>query len=247
MRNTAFVISVLLIIAIQINIIAQDSLTNHVGIGISVDPARIGHVTYISNGEVTTNIMTIDNQSPILLYIPLNLSDQLRIEPFFGINKINNEQNQELITPNPNYNLNSSSYENKVITMGLGVYRLFILSKTFGLYLGPKINWDLISYTTGYGSKGNYNGNYTSSNNVTNTKEVDITIGLDFGAEYFPFSQFSIGADASFNYTSFGNPDVTNTYTSIPPNNYPPSNISNKITQYSFNTRGIFFARWYFL
>ena len=61
-------------------------------------------------------------------------------------------------------------------------------------------------------------------------------MGLIFGCEYFPISHFSIGGEANFNYTSYGNPVVTET-------DVPPTQNSSLYTVdrkfHSFHTDGI--------
>ena len=76
-------------------------------------------------------------------------------------------------------------------------------------------------------------------------KETDINIGIVLGAEYFSISHFSVGGEVSFNYTTFGNPNITNTFS--PPQTPPPSIESTQTTQYSYHTDALFLMRWYFL
>lgn len=70
-------------------------------------------------------------------------------------------------------------------------------------------------------------------------------MGIVFGAEYFPISHYSAGGEVSLNYTTFGNPTITNT--TSPPQTPPAYTNSNDVAQYSFNTEALFFMRWYFL
>ena len=75
------------------------------------------------------------------------------------------------------------------------------------------------------------------------TKETDVHLGASFGGEYFPFTQFSVGGELQLNYTSYGNPDITQTSSQQP----PATSTTSERKQHLWNTDALFFVRWYFV
>ncbi len=245
MRRTAVISSALFVILFSSILLSQETGGAHLGVGISIDPSRIGHVTYYYNGPGPGSSGTIINQSPILFYFTID-TNKIRIEPLFGLNTTNSENTQTTkYISSANYSTNTNTYNSSAITAGLGVFYLSPLSDYFNLYFGPRLYFNFVSSLTDNINAGVYNGQYSSNDYQTEIKEVDITVALALGGEYFPLRKFSFGAEASINYTRYGNPDITNTNTPPGP---PPSYISSsERTQYSFYTSGIFFVRWYFI
>ena len=243
MKRTMFIFFVLFAFLFSIKLFAQATAEKHLGLGISFDPSRIGHVTYYYNGPGPGPVSgTIVNQSPLLFYFVLD-TNNIRIEPLFGLSTGNSENTQTSRSiNNSDYSTNTNTNNFSDITVGLGGFYLSHLSNNFNLYFGPRIAFDFVSAKSGYKTSGVYNGQYSSYENSTEAKETDITIGLAFGAEYFAFNKFSFGGEASINYTRFGNPEVTTTPQPVTTN----INTSER-TQYSYHTSGIFFVRWYFI
>ncbi len=251
MRVAKYILSTFFIFIAQINILPQSQIKNHIGVGISVDPARIGrnnYTDYIIN-LYNSGAFALDSQAPILFYLPVNIKN-FRIEPLFGFNSVHYENvSDSRWTTISNYSISTDTYKAEIFTIGAGGYYVVSLSKLFDIYFGPKFNADFVSLTNSYNNQDYANNNYTDNSSIVYSKEVDITVGADFGAEYFPVSEFSLGADIGLAYTSMGNPKVNETSSSVPPASYiPPNPINtNDRTQYLINTRGIFFVRWYFL
>lgn len=244
MRRTAVIFFALLFLLLPSKLLSQEQDTNHLGIGISIDPSRIGHVTYFYFGEASIITQTLDNQAPILFYFPIYINDKIRIEPMFGLNTINSGNTQSSkSTISTDYSINTYTSNSSVTTIGLGGFYIASISNSFNMYLGPRIYFNFASSLVEYIYEQSSGGHYSRNDYKTETKESDITVGLALGAEYFPIRKFSFGAEASFNYTSYGNPDITNTQQQTAP--YYTG--SNDRTQYSYNTSGIFFVRWYFL
>ena len=162
-----------------------------------------------------------------VFYFHINLSERFRLEPSFGLYTINNDNTTTSTVPGSTRTTNSSSAS--TITIGLrGVY-LSSLSKSFDLYFGPSLDFSFVSSSNGYSQEyTNSNGVSTTGINNTDMTETDITMGLVFGAEYFPISHFSVGGEVSFNYTTFGNPTITNTIS--PPQTPSPYTSSTEAT-----------------
>jgi hypothetical protein len=170
--------------------------------------------------------------SPINVYLPINVTPSFRIEPVFGIYSFRNEQT----TTTPGYTSPTSTSKADVTLahFGLGGFYLIPTRNSLQMYVGPRIGFNFVT-TLSVGS-------YTTSGQQqeVESKETDFLAGVSFGAEYFPVTEFSVGAEVAGNYVSFGNPDVTRT----------PASSSSSITerkQHIITTNALFFLRWYFV
>ncbi|HED36871.1 MAG TPA: hypothetical protein ENI76_01290 [Ignavibacteria bacterium] len=246
MKHISVIISILFTVMFSMTLFAQSRMENRLGIGISIDPTRIGHVTYYTYGQNSFIVETATNQSPILFYLPINVTDKIRIEPLFGLNSTSNASTSNT-TNNIGTNSTKHTYSSDAtaVTIGVSGFYRTSLSNYFGLYFGPRVSYTFLSLVNENKNESIYGGgNHSSSTYNTKTNETDITVGLAFGVEYFPISRISFGGEASFNYTSFGNPHVKNTFTPPQPSN---SITTVERTRHSSHTDGIFFVRWYFL
>lgn len=245
MKQISVILFVVFTLVFTTKLFSQSEKDNKLGIGISLDPARIGHVSYYNySPEFGLINSTVNNATPIMFYLPINVTERVRLEPSFGLYTINNENTTTSDYPGtaPTTNTNSAS----LITIGLrGVY-LSSLSKSFELYFGPRLDFSFVSSSNVYSQIYTHSdGSNTTVINTTGSKETDINMGVVFGAEYFPISHYSVGGEVSLNYTTFGNPTLTNT--TSPPQTQPAYTNSNDVTRYSFHTDALFFMRWYFL
>ncbi len=249
MKFTSVFLFSLFITAFSSSIYSQSKNFNLLGIGVSYDFARTTHITYYYYTPYASEVPLVPSQInidlPILFYIPLNLTPNFRIEPAFGINSMKSGNTSSTSDINNYSSIVTNSYDASVATIGLSGYYIFLISNSLSVYLGPRFNLSFCSTD----SKNDYdylnNGMYSHSAYETITKETDITTGLAFGAEYYPIKNFSFGAEANFNYISYGNPDISNT-TSPPPQPSTSTSTSSR-TQHSFNTGGMICIRWYFL
>ncbi|MHB8581571.1 MAG: outer membrane beta-barrel protein [Ignavibacteriaceae bacterium] len=245
MKQISVIFFVVFALAFTTKLFSQSEKENKLGIGISLDPARIGQVSYYNyDPQFGLFKSTVTNATPIMFYLPINVAGRFRLEPSFGLYTINNDNTTTSTYPGtaPTTNTNSAS----LITIGLrGVY-LSSLSKSFELYFGPRLDFSFVSSSNVYSQVYTHSdGANTTVINNSDSKETDINMGIVFGAEYFPISHYSVGGEVSLNYTTFGNPTITNT--TSPPQTPPAYTNSNDVTQYSFNTEALFFMRWYFL
>ncbi len=237
----SFVLSTLIF---STKLFSQSEDVNKLGIGISLDPSRIGHASYyLLYGQMISTNLLETNASPIMFYVPINLTKNFRLEPSFGLFTM-----KYSATSSPDYAgaLPTSTTNNgSTLTIGLRAVYLSSLSNSFGLYFGPRIDFSFIS------SSSENSVNYSTNNEnflvTTNTDktETDINLGGVFGAEYFPVSHISLGGEVSFNYSTFGNPSTT--ITTDPPQPPLVGASTSERTQYSFHTDALFFLRWYFL
>ena len=246
MTRFSYYTLILFSLVLSSELLAQSQPDNRMGIGISIDPARIGHTTYYYNGETSTLTEEVTNMSPILFYLPIRIMDSIRIEPLFGLYTMNSK-NSSSTTSSTAYGtrLTATVSDASAYVIGVGIFYHAPLTKFFALYLGPRIDYTFFSSVIDNQYMSNLYTNYSSTENKTETFETDLTVGVAFGAEYFPVTHFSLGGEAGFNYTSFGNPDIK--YTSLPQNPSSPETTNNERSQHSFKTDGIFFVRWYFL
>ena len=244
MKQISVILFVVFTLAYTTKLFSQSEKDNKLGIGISLDPARIGHVNYYNYSPDFGLIKsTVTNATPIMFYLPINVTERFRLEPSFGLYTINNDNTTTSTYPGSFPTTNSSSAS--TIAVGLRGVFLTSLSNSFGLYFGPRLDFSFVSESNGYTQVYTINNNNTLVTNNSDMKETDINIGIVLGAEYFPISHFSVGGEVSFNYTTFGNPTITNT--TSPPQTPPAYTTSTETTQYSFHTDALFFMRWYFL
>lgn len=240
MKEIKIIFCVIIFLQLSVGVFPQVKELDNIGIGISIDPSTIGHQLYYYNSS--PNIIQAA-YAPILFYIPIKYKENIGIEPFFGLNS-GSEQIIDNYTSSNGFNNSTSTIELNAMTIGVRVYYYKTLLKMLGIYVGPKVALNFQSLTQQNESSYNYAGQVSYQNNKTETKETDFILGIIFGCEYFPISHFSIGGEASFNYTSYGNPTITKT--NIPP---PQNNSSETVERnfHSFHTDGIVFIRWYFL
>ena len=236
-----FVLSTLIF---STKLFSQSEDVNKLGIGISLDPSRIGHASYyLFNGQISSTSITETNASPIMFYVPVNLTKNFRLEPSFGLFTMNYSTTT---TPTyPGSYTTTTTNSGSTITIGLRTVYLASLSHSFGLYFGPRIDFSFISSSNGTPQVIGINNVTVLVMYNTDITETDINFGGVFGAEYFPISHISLGGEVSFNYTTFGNPSITSN--TDPPQPSPIYNTTNERTQYSFHTDALFFLRWYFL
>jgi len=217
---------------------AQEQKRNILGVGMSIEPALFGAsmVNYTSSYGPGGYYLSQSAYAttPINLYLSINATPSFRIEPVFGIYSFKNEQT----TTTPGYTppTSTSKTEATLTHLGLGGFYLIPTSNSFQMYVGPRIGVNLITSLSNYPY---YNGSSYEQQKVE-SKETDFSVGVSFGAEYYPISEFSIGAEVAGNYVSFGNPEVTRT----------PASSSSSTTerkQHIITTNGLFFLRWYFV
>ena len=244
MKRIIVLFFVLFTLIFSTKLFSQSDKGNLLGVGISLDPARIGHASYyFYNAQFSYSSVTITNSSPIMFYIPINMTKIFRLEPSFGI--LTSNYSNTLTPTYPGAYTTTTTNSGSIVTVGLRAVYLYSLSSSFGLYFGPRIDLNLVSTSNGNPQIVGVSNSTIVVTYYTDMTETDIIFGGVFGAEYFPISHLSLGGEVSFNYTKFGNPDITNS--STPPQPQPVYSNSNEITQYSFHTDALFFLRWYFL
>ena len=217
---------------------------NRVGLGVSIDPATIGHISYYSN---SSSPVVQEVEAPILFYIPVNITDSIRIEPLFGLRSSNNTttDHSQYVYGNTNSNsITTNTVKISAIVAGIRVYYYQPLSENFALYVGPKFSVSFQTLEFQSEDLSNYNANYTYRSNGTKTNETDLTYGIIVGGEYFPVSHFSLGAEANINYTVFGDPKVTET--NIPETTSYVTDTKER-EYHQIHTDALIFVRWYFL
>jgi hypothetical protein len=218
---------------------AQEQKRTILGLGMSIEPALFGASMYYYTGSSGPEGFYVLDQSayatsPINLYLTINATPSFRIEPIFGIYSFRSERT----TTTPGFTPPTSTSKTGVTLTHLGVGGFYLIptSNSLQMYVGPRIGFNFV--TTLSTSYLYFNG--VQQQQEVETKETDFFVGLNFGAEYFPITEFSIGAEVSGNYVSFGNPEVTRT----------PASSSSSTTerkQHIITTNGLFFLRWYFV
>lgn len=116
------------------------------------------------------------------IYVPINISPNLRIEPQLGYFKLSDDDAQT---------------ETSSFTIGAGVFFVKPVVQQTQLYLGGRLalNWFRDE----------------DQNTPAKFEQTNLTIAGVFGGEYLPSPWFSVGAEAQLAYTALGDPDVTDT------------------------------------
>jgi hypothetical protein len=183
-----------------------------VGIGVSFEPTRLFFIGERVFSSVTT---------PVNMYIPINFASGHRLEPDFGFFSFSSKRS---------FAASTEQEEGAITRFGVGGFYLIPTNNALTLYAGPRVGLYFVSSKSSFSDQ--------SSTSTSETKEIDVIVGLNFGGEYFLSSQFSVGAEAQANYISFGEPEETRT----PPSPAPVTDRS----QHMLSTNALFFVRMYF-
>jgi hypothetical protein len=151
--------------------------------------------------------------APVSIYVPLQVLPWLRLDPSFGAGTYQQSAS------------GGSPYSGYVWTVALGALFYIVPPQPFGVYLGPRVG---VSFS---GSKSR-----APSGAIEEVSEVDVSILAAFGAEYFFFRQFALGAELRVGAYLFGNPTTTVGGT---------TNTLDR-NRNGFATSGVFFLRYFF-
>lgn len=243
MRHISVVLLVSLNISTSPPLLAQDDGQRLLGLGISIDPTRIGQANYLFYSQDGLQAIPLTNASPIMFYVPINVADRIRLEPSFGFYSTSSSRTTSSTQQGSGYPRTTSDGIS-VTTIGVRGTYVSLLSKPLALYVGPRLDLSFLSATYEYSYMSGFPIANTKRGYKTTTKETDITVGAVVGAEYFPISQFSVGGELSVNYLSFGNPEINNEQ--FPPPSPPLPTETTERKQHTFRTDALFFLRWYF-
>lgn len=142
-----------------------------VGIGIGIAPFNVNS---------TLGVLTAP---PVSIYVPIDVSPQLRIEPSLGFTTFTGAQN--VISPSSGYSWD----------LAVGGFYLFPQSAGFGMYLGGRLGLSFQGLTSNAGA--------------TKTTETDFFIKAALGGEYHFAPKFSLGAEAQLGVVFFGDQHAT--------------------------------------
>ncbi len=154
---------------------AQQPPPGRVGIGLGMPVTGIGQLLSIASAG--------GFDAP-QIYVPINVSPNLRIEPQIGFVRVANDADDTT----------DSSF-----TIGAGVFFVKPVAQQTDLYLGGRLafNWTR-------------DEDRTSATNVNTAKQTNTSVAGVFGGEYLPSSWFSVGAEAQIAYVSQGDIKTTN-------------------------------------
>jgi hypothetical protein len=117
------------------------------------------------------------------LYVPMNVTPNVRIEPQVGVLSFHNDANGDDIS---------------FWSIGTGVFWLIPLGGDVGLYVGPRLVFSFFDEE-----------NVSGGGVVTKTEATDFLVAAALGGELWVHPRFSVGAEGQFGYTSLGDVDVT--------------------------------------
>lgn len=81
MKQIPVIIFVVFTFAFTTKLFSQPEKKDQLGIGISIKPSRIGHTSYYYSNQSGLIITTLANATPIVFYVPINVTERFRLEP----------------------------------------------------------------------------------------------------------------------------------------------------------------------
>jgi Outer membrane protein beta-barrel domain len=157
-----------------------------IGFGVGLEP-----INTMSLASSAANVATMP---PVQLYVPIQIGQQLRIEPSFGM--WHGGVNQQTV---------AGAASSSVWAFGVGAMYYAVPLNPTGIYLGARVGLAFRSASAGTG------------NATTDVKETDLTIAPVLGGEYAFSPRFTVGAEAQLGISWFGNPSTTaNNQTTTP-------------------------------
>lgn len=245
MRHYPVILIAFLGITLSTPLLAQEEVQRRLGLGISIDPARLGQSYYyfFSAQAGVFLLQGNNNVPPVVFYLPIRITNRFRCEPSFGFYSTGTSTTTTATGGGSGQYPETNSYDLSFVTIGVRGAYSSSLSDDLALYFGPRLDFSFVSSTFEYSYTSNYPVPNTRQSFKSTSKETNITVGLVFGAEYFPVSQFSVGGEVGLNYTSFGDPELKTDYS--PPQ--PPPTYTTRREQHATRTDALFLVRWYFL
>lgn len=191
------------------------ALNPKIGIGISLNP-----IALFSSGSTSMTFLPVGLTN---LYLPVDMSKSLRLEPEVGIYSTSAENSYSGTAYSPAYSTKSSG---SITRFGFGIFYLMPADTSFHTYVGPRIGLLLtsseLSTTLPHGT-------------TITSDETDVFVGLAIGGEYMFSSHFSLGGEAQLNYIGLGEPSVS-----------PASATNPTENRHMITNNGLVFIRWYF-
>jgi len=233
-----FVILLISLVVMSTNLLlSQEDSLGILGLGISIDPTGASQIVYVRS-SLDNYQAPLSNVSAVRFYVPIYVTNAIRLEPSFGIYSSSSTTKDNSSYPS------STTDASSVSTIGIrGTYNSMI-SRSLIVYFGPRLELAFVSSKHQYSYIASYPSPNTPAEDKTTSTETDITFGGVAGAEYFPIRHFSVGGEIDLSYITFGNPNIT--YENYPSPGPPAINTATR-DQYILNTGVLFFVRWYFL
>jgi hypothetical protein len=241
MRTSNIIFIILITLSMCTTLNAQEESRRLLGVGISIDPARIGHLEYYYTIGSEIESQSFANISPVLLYVPMDVSSSFRIEPYFGHYSNSSNVTTKAMPQSSEYPRTTVN-EASITTVGLRGTYLSPLSSSLSLYVGPRFDLSFVSTSYEYSYISSYPAPGTTIRYSSTKTETDGTVGAVFGAEYYPVPQFSVGGEVGLNYIWYGNPEAKT-------DQYPATSTltTTERTQHEVRTDALLFVRWFFV
>jgi hypothetical protein len=138
--------------------LAQDSGRGTVGLGVSIVPLETGSYT----------------APTVEVYVPIRIAPQLRLEPSFGIQTADRNNN------------NGNNVDTSDVTLGLGVFFVQHVAAPVDFYAGGRLKLNFAKVDDG----------------VNENTGTDVVIAGALGGEYYFVPKFSLGLEAQLGYFS---------------------------------------------
>jgi hypothetical protein len=158
-----------------------------VGFGVGVEPLST-QVTSATGATVSAN-------PPVNLYVPVQITPQLRVEPSVGFWHLGANRNAP----------GTAVFSQSVWAVGLGGLYYFVPMQPAGIYAGARLGIAFRSQSDAVG------------NATRDVKATDFSIAPVLGGEYAFSQKFSVGAELQLPITWYGNASTTlNNVTNTP-------------------------------
>jgi len=163
-------------LALAVPAFAQQSTQSTPKVGIGV-----GMPTNLFGGLLTTIGSATGVPEGPQIYVPINVSPNLRIEPQFGY----------IANTDDEFDETDSSF-----TLGAGVLYVMPVAQQTNVYVGGRLT---LTWTKDEDHAGAA---------LVKTTQRSTSIAPVFGGEYVPSPRFSVGAEAQLDFISLGDPKV---------------------------------------
>ncbi len=164
--------------------LAQQKDAVKVGVGVSLETFNAAQFGAAVQGGIPLNI-------PVSVYVPIQVSPHLRIEPSLGFATYSQDQAAAAATNN--------QVDGHAWNLGVGVLYYPTPAQPAGFYVGGRLGLVFSGFTT-------VNGANTV---VTELSETDFYLRAVLGGEYFVASKLSVGLEAQVGVTFYGDEKIS--------------------------------------
>lgn len=173
--------------------VGSNTESSLVGVGVELDDLFNTLLGFDTTGGVYIN--------PVNLYVPINVTPNLRIEPDVGFFRF--ASNSETRTDEDVFVARAEDTVTAV-RLGVGVFYMFQPAEKTNLYAGGRLGVMRISQY----EYSEIDAGPTDVVTETTTTRNNLALGLGGGGEYYLSSNFSVGGEARVDFINIGEPTI---------------------------------------